>query len=706
MEEYSEEHSNSNDKNQEFLSLAKSAYEKSTDFINANLRKDWESNIRAFNSEHAKGSKYSSDSYKNRSKVFRPKTRASVRKNEAACAAAFFSTKDMVNIRPEDDRDPIQVASAKIMNKIINYRLEKTLPWFLTVVGAFQDAQVTGVCISKNYWEYSERKLSTEFIPEIDERGLPKIDAEGNIVGEDKDEIEVLTDKPVVELIAPENLRIDPGADWMDPINSSPYLIYCIPMYLHDIKAKMREVDPKTGMGKWKKYSDEIIIASGEGHMDHDSTRSAREEHREDSLDSSNKAIDDYEIIWVHENFIKKDGKDCHFYSLSTKKLLTAPRPLDEVYLHGVRPFTMGYTVLEAHKIYPQSKVALTSEIQKETNDIANQRLDNIKLALNGRMFARQGRNIDLNALVRSTPGGVVLMEDPTSDVVVNRPPDVTQSSYIEQDRLNLDFDELAGNFSTSSVQSNKSLNETVGGMQLISGAASAIGEYDLRIFSETWVEPTIRQIVQLEQAYETDTVVMSMAAQEIDMYQTFGTDEITDEIIKQKLSLNVNVGIGSTNPMEQLQKFTMGAQTVSQLLGPLVAQSLNVKEIITEIFGKLGYKDGMRFFNFGEEDPNVQNMQEQIQQLTKALEDKSIELQAKVQIAQIAADSNIKEQEMENQGDLMLEQMKQQGDNQRKRAELTLREAEKALDSQIKLKQADQQVQMTLINNQNRRVS
>jgi len=98
--------------------------------------------------------------------------------------------------------------------------------------------------------------------------------------------------------------------------------------------------------------------------------------------------------------------------------------------------------------------------------------------------------------------------------------------------------------------------------------------------------------------------------------------------------------------------------------------------------------------------------MQEQIQQLTKALEDKSIELQAKVQIAQIAADSNIKEQEMENQGDLMLEQMKQQGDNQRKRAELTLREAEKALDSQIKLKQADQQVQMTLINNQNRRVS
>ena len=74
------------------------------------------------------------------------------------------------------------------------------------------------------------------------------------------------------------------------------------------------------------------------------------------------------------------------------------------------------------------------------------------------------------------------------------------------------------------------------------------------------------------------------------------------------------------------------------------------------------------------------------------------------IQIAQIQADSNIREQEIENQGDLVLEQMKQRGDDNRKKAELTLREAEKMLDSQIKLKQADQQVKMTLINNQNRR--
>ena len=34
--------------------------------------------------------------------------------------------------------------------------LDKTIPWFLTAVGAFVDAKVQGVCISKQEWEYEE----------------------------------------------------------------------------------------------------------------------------------------------------------------------------------------------------------------------------------------------------------------------------------------------------------------------------------------------------------------------------------------------------------------------------------------------------------------------------------------------------------------------------------------------------------------------
>ena len=65
-------------------------------------------------------------------------------------------------------------------------------------------------------------------------------------------------------------------------------------------------------------------------------------------------------------------------------------------------------------------------------------------------------------------------------------------------ERLNADFDDLAGNFSIGSVQTNRSLGETVGGMKMMTSNANAAGEFDLRIFVETWVEPTLRQIVKL----------------------------------------------------------------------------------------------------------------------------------------------------------------------------------------------------------------
>ena len=75
-------------------------------------------------------------------------------------------------------------------------------------------------------------------------------------------------------------------------------------------------------------------------------------------------------------------------------------------------------------------------------------------------------------------------MDDPDQDVRIVETRDVTGSAYAEQDRINMDFDELQGNFSTSTVQGARNLNETVGGMQLLAGSSSSVAEYVLRTFS------------------------------------------------------------------------------------------------------------------------------------------------------------------------------------------------------------------------------
>ncbi len=79
--------------------MAKDAFRDSTTYVDTNYRKKWEDSLRAFNNEHPQDSKYNMDIFRKRAHTFVPKTRAVIRKNEAAAAAAFFSNLDTVSIQ-------------------------------------------------------------------------------------------------------------------------------------------------------------------------------------------------------------------------------------------------------------------------------------------------------------------------------------------------------------------------------------------------------------------------------------------------------------------------------------------------------------------------------------------------------------------------------------------------------------------------------
>lgn len=593
------------------LQIAKDAYASSTSYVDANYRKKWEDALRMFQSRHPSDSKYNTEAYKHRSKIFRPKSRSVVRKNEAAAAAAFFSNIDVISTDAVDQGNPKQVASAAVMKEILNFRLQKTIPWFQILVGGFQDAQTVGVVCSYQYWKYKQKKKK-EFQPMMDEMGQPYLGEDGQPIMQEVEVPEVKEDKPCVELVPVENIRIDPGADWLDPIASSPYVIRLIPMYVVDLKAMMTRDDPKTGSPKWKKLDDGQIRSASE--VRYDSTRQVREGKREDSKDS-HQPINDFDIVWVHENFVRMDDEEHCFYTLGVEFLLTDPKPLKEVYFHGERPMTMGVCILETHKIYPEGVIGLGEQLQRETNEVANQRLDNVKLVLNKRYIVKRGSQTDLKSLVRNVPASITMATN-VEDVREIEFNDVTQSSYAEQDRINVDYDELVGNFSTSSVQTNRKLNETVGGMGMIAQGANQLTEYTIRTFTETWVEKLLRQLVKLEQYYETDEVVLAIAADRAQLLQRFGIDKVTDDLLKQELTLKVNVGMGATDPTQKLNRFAGALRTYGEvsMLVSQGMQGINMEEAGKEIFGLAGYQDGKRFLAPG--DPRVQQAVQQAQQM------------------------------------------------------------------------------------------
>jgi hypothetical protein len=598
----------------DWLSIAKETYLSSTSYFDSNHRKRIEDGIRAFNSQHSQGSKYLDPAYSKRSNIYHPKFRAIVRKNEAAGAAALFSNSDVTDIQAENQSDPQQRASAEIVKAILQYRLEKTIPWFRVCMGALQDAHKTGSCVARVYWEF--------------EQG-----ADGS----------VRKDMPKVELFPLENFRIDPAADWTDPVGTSPYLIHLMPMYVCDVMERMLSPDPKTGRPEWRMV-DEQSIRNATQTMP-DSTRAVREKNRADPYDGD-RPISDYTIVWIQRHIHRRNGQDWEFYTLGDQALLTDPQPLEKSTWHGQRDYVMGQCILETHVSMPSSMHELGKNLFDEINELKNQRADNVKLVLNKRWIIKRNKNVDAAGLSKNVPGAVISADDPEGDVREINWPDVTASSFQEADQLAAETDELMGNFNAANLPRTGSLADTVHGAEMLTAPSSMLTEYMLRTFVETFVLPVLKLLIKLEQCYETDEVVFNYARDKVQLYQKFGINQITDSLLNQELTVRVNVGMGAVDPQAKLQKFIYATMAFAQMVKAQVP-GFNLKEVAKEIYSHAGYQDGTRFMT--QSDPNVADLQQKlqqamqfIQQLGKQVNDKNKEMETKIEVAKIAAGSRV----------------------------------------------------------------
>lgn len=627
----------------QWLARAQSAYRSSTTYMDTNYRKAFDDSIRAFNSQHPSDSKYSQPAYEKRSRLYRPKTRSVIRKNEAAAAAAFFSNMDVLTVEALDMSSKAQVASASVMKQLVEYRLDKSIPWFLLVLGGFQDAQTVGVAICHNYWSYT---------PGEDTPDEPTAD---NVVKlpSAKKKPKPRRDKPCMDLVPIENFRFDPSASWTDPIGTSPYIIHLMPMYAQDVHERMEA-------GEWFPIPDAQILAASSGMPD--STRGARNKDAEDPYALDVKDIDAYQIVWVQRH-IHKDGErgDVEFYTVGDTLMLCDPVPLEQVVFHGERPYVCGCCIIETHKPIPSSLPMIGKGLQDEANEVVNQSLDNVKFVLNKKWFVKRGKEADVAGLVRNVPGGVVMLDDPVNDVREISWPDVTGSSFETQNRINLDMDELLGNFNPAGLMAQGGQNSPARNMAMLGQSQGTLVEYLIRTYVVTFVIPCLRQLILLEQEYETDRVVMALAASRAQLFQRFGLDEITDELLDQELTLKVNVGMGATDPAQKLQKLLAGVTAFSNIVAK-PAPGLNTSEVGKEIFANMGYQDGARFLTT--DNPQVAQLEEalkgamaQIQQLNEKLKEKSTQhivgLQKTRETNQAKERINASQQENENKRSL-----------------------------------------------------
>lgn len=580
------------DEEPDWLERARNAYRTSTDFTDTNFRKPLEDSLRAFNNQHPGDSKYNSETFRKRSNLYRPKIRTIIRKNEAALCAALFSNLDLIETEPFNSSDLEEIVSAEVMKALLQYRLTVTMPWFQFAMGAMQDAQTQGIVIAHSYWKYKATGSDERYA--------------------------VREDRPCQELIPAENFRFDPSAKWFDVVNTSPYLIELIPMYIGEVKERMDLPDPK---GRTWHPLDEDIIASCVQNDD-ESTRMARNNNRQDPTQPP-REVTDYDIVWVHRHIHRWRGEDYEFYVLASKYMLTDPEPMENNVWFGERPYVIGTCVLETHKAIPASLATLLRPLADASNDLENQGSDNLKFILNKAWFVKRSANVDTTSLVRNVPGRVTMVNDPEKDVKEVSWPDLPASLFQEKARVDADFDNLGGNFNPMTLAQSRTPRESFRTVNAVQSPAMMMTEYTLMTLVQTFLLPCLRQLVLLEQFYETDQTLLKIAGEKAKVLQKFGVNEVTDAILEKRMSVNVNLGMGATDPTTKQQRFS-GALTTYAGVCKAPPPGLDLKEVGKELFALAGYRDAMRFFQ--DQDPEKVRLLQTIQALTRKLQVQDIE--------------------------------------------------------------------------------
>lgn len=608
-----------------WIRLARGAYEASDSWLQVNQRAAWARNFAHYRSEHAPDSTLTSEAYKHKASYFWPKSRTLVRAIQAAAASAYFTSSDVVAVEAENSDNSEQREAANLMKGLVNYRLSQTIPWYQLVLGGIAEASVLGMVVSHQSWSFRESNV---------------------LVGTDKDavtgevrefyETKILLDEPSIRLIPAENIRISPASDWLDPANSSPYIIELIPMYLGDVLTKIREgKESKNGEPLWRNLGISALLSAGD-RDNLDSVRSSRTGGSSlDPKSGQTETVNEFRVVWIHRNIIRDGGIDWLYYTVGVNALLSDPIPLSQVlpWANGKRDYVIGKLEIETDRPYPSGPIELTSGMQKAINELKNQRYDNVRQVLNRRYLYRQGNQVDVRALIRNVPGGVIGVSAPGAlDSHVSPLPvqDVTASSFQEEDRLSLAMDDLSGSTAGSTVNSNRRLSETATGMNLMNEAANQVREMELRTFTETWIEPVLRQLVQLESMYETDRVALVVAAKRAKLLK------VLPQYFNYAFSVSVNVGMGAVSPTQRMQRIQSAVATTVSLI-PDAGAAINGEEIAKEIFGAAGFDNGSRFFDFAKVEEMKANPQPDPQQqlAQQQLEAQIQNNQGKLEVAQ-----------------------------------------------------------------------
>lgn len=299
----------------------------------------------------------------------------------------------------------------------------------------------------------------------------------------------------------------------------------------------------------------------------------------------------------VWETFYKEDGKWKMVVTHEEKIYLKDP--IDSPYGNIIIAI-MGECLLEAHKLAGEGFPSPLESPQESYNDFLNRRKDNLALAMNKMKLVDRYANVDLQSLVNSRAGGLVMTGDADRAVRELDTSDVTQGAYMEAASDSSMMEEISG-VTPGKIGMGTETKATVARINY--AEANAKIELYIAITGETFIKDFYLTLARMIQRFESDEAVFMIAN------DTF-REQQQNPFIQDEYDLDfdadciLSVGMSTVGRELEIQQLmlawdraTMANQSLAQLLQMGAVPPEGIKMISPTWFWerllpKLGIKD------------------------------------------------------------------------------------------------------------------
>lgn len=550
-------------------------------YLEANVYDRWRRNEHMYRLEHENTTLTNDPRYKHRSKLYIPKTRNAIRRILASIIGTYFSNPDVINLNSRRTGDQRLIDASQLLMAAVNYRLTHTVKFFTIAMFAILDVLKYGRGVVTMGWDFEEEEYTrTELVEVEDENGEIQLEEQEMTYRR------ILKDEPNMRHVKIWNIYLSPSANPIDPINTSPVLIEKMPIFLHEVKDKIKSKE-------WKKPKG-ISDDEDWGEFVWKPSQFEMEEYGEPDI-ARDEDSPSWMMIEVWKCFVKFGGKDWYFISLKGNHALTDLEEVEEKFPCRGRPYIMGGSEPDTGKVWWQGIAELTESLQREINAIRNQRRDNVTLALNKKILIRNTAGIDVNSLLYSRPGAPITGDD-ISDLSIRELvyQDVTSSSFKESQETERWYEETSGITPYNMGVQRPGMNQTATGVSILSEEANTIISMIIRILNETFMIPTLQMVVQFEQLFETEEVLRQVAQDKgIDFDMVW-----TREAIENQYDIEVNAGVGSTSREARFRSLGMIIDRAMAINAQYAAPVMNVIELVRDALPLAGHMNPDKYIN------------------------------------------------------------------------------------------------------------